>query len=425
MLSPITSEVSVTRRDDISLRRDAGEFRVHDNAGAELCAINDVTAILLETCQSPTTLRQLADTLLSMFADARLHEVDEMVPQAVERLALCNVVHVAADDDPAHAPLGEAEIDAEIRYRLGRYADTPYRADDNADCLLALGEDGFRPLRGRRSHAHRLATGAAARASLPSGMQVAVVDGIASGDGQFAERRTAGHDGAVLWPVQMDNRRLRHRLHRVALCERPWPAKTAAAMWRGRVDLSGRANDLHNLLEVLLNPPADAAADQPLSPGPLLTRCSSQRGIDVGIDTVGNLAPASAALVRESGIYQPPLPLQTGLGYRYWLLLEDRDFLPRLVMALASDSVVVMPSPRTEHRFGRELAAWRHYVPVAADFSDLAQVLDWCRDNEGECRDIAARATRMVTALVDRRVDDAIGRGMLARLAEHAGPAPR
>ena len=42
-----------------------------------------------------------------------------------------------------------------------------------------------------------------------------------------------------------------------------------------------------------------------------------------------------------------------------------------------------------------ELKPWTHYVPVAADLSDLAERVRWCRDNDDVCQAIAAAGQRL------------------------------
>lgn len=45
-----------------------------------------------------------------------------------------------------------------------------------------------------------------------------------------------------------------------------------------------------------------------------------------------------------------------------------------------------------------DLVPWTHYVPVAADMSDLAEKIRWCRDNDDACRTIAANGKAFADA---------------------------
>ena len=63
-----------------------------------------------------------------------------------------------------------------------------------------------------------------------------------------------------------------------------------------------------------------------------------------------------------------------------------------------------------------ELTAWEHFVPVAPDMSDLLEKVDWCRSNNLECREIAARGQEFArrrtfeteTRQAARRIEDAL-----------------
>jgi hypothetical protein len=45
-----------------------------------------------------------------------------------------------------------------------------------------------------------------------------------------------------------------------------------------------------------------------------------------------------------------------------------------------------------------DLRPFEHFVPVAADLSDLKEKVDWCRSHEPECREIAAAGERLARA---------------------------
>lgn len=83
---------------------------------------------------------------------------------------------------------------------------------------------------------------------------------------------------------------------------------------------------------------------------------------------------------------------RTQLSYRYLL---DVDGSVRTWDAwawkLLSGSLVLSPGSVWTTFFTELFEPWKHYVPVAEDFSDLGARLDWCRANDRECRQIAAR----------------------------------
>src|SRR5512136_2367623 len=59
---------------------------------------------------------------------------------------------------------------------------------------------------------------------------------------------------------------------------------------------------------------------------------------------------------------------------------------------MQSGSVVLSTASPWETFFTRMFEPWTHFVPIANDFADLAEKLDWCRAHDDECRDMARRA---------------------------------
>ncbi len=57
-----------------------------------------------------------------------------------------------------------------------------------------------------------------------------------------------------------------------------------------------------------------------------------------------------------------------------------------------------------EQWFYPRLHAWEHYVPIAADLSDLHEAVDWCRENDAQCEWIAANGRRLARTLAPAAV---------------------
>jgi hypothetical protein len=89
---------------------------------------------------------------------------------------------------------------------------------------------------------------------------------------------------------------------------------------------------------------------------------------------------------------------------------------------ISSGSVVLSPDSPWETRFTRSFEAWRHYVPVASDLSDLAERLDWCNSHDAECRQIARRARRRARGTYRRRTVERETRHILLPLLGIAEP---
>jgi Glycosyl transferase family 90 len=59
---------------------------------------------------------------------------------------------------------------------------------------------------------------------------------------------------------------------------------------------------------------------------------------------------------------------------------------------MRSGSVTLSAASPWESFFTRLFKPWVHYVPIANDFADLTEKLEWCRMHDPECKQIAHRA---------------------------------
>ena len=68
---------------------------------------------------------------------------------------------------------------------------------------------------------------------------------------------------------------------------------------------------------------------------------------------------------------------------------------------LYSGSTVLMQESIWETFFTPAFTPWEHYVPLANDFSDLAEKMRWCLTNDQACQKIADRAYTKATEVYD------------------------
>ncbi len=89
------------------------------------------------------------------------------------------------------------------------------------------------------------------------------------------------------------------------------------------------------------------------------------------------------------------VPQGRQMGFKYIL---DLDGYVRTWDAWAwkmhSGSTVLSVESPWESFFTRSFEPWTHFVPVANDFSDLAEKLAWCMAHDADCRTIAEQAKR-------------------------------
>ena len=75
------------------------------------------------------------------------------------------------------------------------------------------------------------------------------------------------------------------------------------------------------------------------------------------------------------------------LKYKYIPVLDGNDKASCLNWILASTSVPLMPKPRFHSWLCEKyLEAGKHYVELKQDYSDLEEKLNWCINNDKECK---------------------------------------
>ncbi len=79
--------------------------------------------------------------------------------------------------------------------------------------------------------------------------------------------------------------------------------------------------------------------------------------------------------------------------YKYQVSIEGNDKDSGLNWKLASNSVVLMRPPKFESWLMEGLLKpYVHYVPLAEDFSDFEEKINWCKNNNKKCKLIAKNA---------------------------------
>lgn len=79
-------------------------------------------------------------------------------------------------------------------------------------------------------------------------------------------------------------------------------------------------------------------------------------------------------------------------NYKYVLSIEGNIAQFRLTLELSYNSVILLVKSEYYIWYQPLLEPWVHYVPVKSDLSDLMEKIQWCRDNDRKCKEIASRA---------------------------------
>jgi len=89
------------------------------------------------------------------------------------------------------------------------------------------------------------------------------------------------------------------------------------------------------------------------------------------------------------------ISIKEHLRYKMLVSIEGNDVATSLKWMLFSNSVVLMRTPRfTSWALEELLEPWVHYVPLADNFHDAEEKVQWTLDHPDQAQDIARRATQ-------------------------------
>lgn len=95
-------------------------------------------------------------------------------------------------------------------------------------------------------------------------------------------------------------------------------------------------------------------------------------------------------------------PATLARRFKYSLTLEGHVAAFRLSRELRSGSVVLLAASDWHLWYYPLMRAWTHYVPIAADLSDLLDKIDWCRANDERCHRMTIEAARFARHYLSR-----------------------
>ena len=97
------------------------------------------------------------------------------------------------------------------------------------------------------------------------------------------------------------------------------------------------------------------------------------------------------------------MTVEEQLKYKYIICLEGNDVGTSLKWSLLSNSIVLMSKPIIEGWLMEGLLEpYVHYVPLQDDFSDLEEILEWCRNNDDKCKEISENSTKWMEQFLDK-----------------------
>ncbi len=171
----------------------------------------------------------------------------------------------------------------------------------------------------------------------------------------------------------------------------PWPERADTLFWRGRGSHRGVRTDggpVTELREVPRIALALALRDHPHADvgitGPWMQRETNEE--------------AQAFLERER-VFRPHAPMAEHARFRFQIDIDGvANAWATLERFLCGSCVLKLGTP-FEMWFYPLMRPWEHYVPVAADASDLPERLDWCLSHPAEAESIAAAGRALALSL--------------------------
>lgn len=115
----------------------------------------------------------------------------------------------------------------------------------------------------------------------------------------------------------------------------------------------------------------------------------------------------NARLVAE-GLMRDFIPIETMRFVRYIVDIDGNSNSWNFIQRLRLGACLLKVESPWRQWFSDRLVAWCHYVPVAADLSDFAERVDWCRSHPADAARIAAEGRRFALDMsFDREMRDA------------------
>ena len=176
-----------------------------------------------------------------------------------------------------------------------------------------------------------------------------------------------------------------------------WEDKVETAIFRGSSTGTG--------VTIATNPRLKAAA---MSENGEVDPVDNIPFLDAGI-TKWNLRPRKIEgnhrlqTIKDTGLkLVDHMSTQDQAKYKYILHIDGHVSAFRLSTDMSMMSTVLKVESEWKVWFSDFIVPWVHYVPVAADLSDLIDKIKWCKANDDKCREIAKNAFEFAKVVLCR-----------------------
>lgn len=134
-----------------------------------------------------------------------------------------------------------------------------------------------------------------------------------------------------------------------------------------------------------------------------VSRFFEQPGFDVGFCQGGGLDFFNQ--VPEIARYNRPYATHAEqLQYKYQMSIQGTDVGTSFAWHLSTNCVLFRENYPWEVFFDGHFRAWEDYIPVAADFSDVPETIQWCEEHPADCQRMIEKRHQVVPFLIDSAV---------------------
>ena len=406
--------------------------------------LNAPAAAILGLCDGNRNLSQIADALSGEF-DLPITQMRQVVTDSVNSLSASSLVYLSTSWPPVtlfrHKPhtLLNSDIESQIRFRMGRF----YHATQAPDWQEGEMPPGSSLLRFEYGRVEYDGPDPAPHQGRLNGF-LEKLRGLeipktrfnmlfAGGDGAKQHPtwpingyfRVTGSDATILWPLGGYTELNSDNFGRwISRDDCTWENKIERAVWRGTT--TGQSwcglcdEEIERNLERRYHA-VDRVGGRTLPRGNRLTLVSRYLDADfadVGLSSTAETDEAARAYFARRNFVKPRLPRTEMLRYKYQIVADGNSFASQLPWTLHCASVVLMVPPSFESIMA-DIQPWRHFVPLAPDYSDLEEKVDWCRSHDADCREISATATRLMREYYDPEKEQRVRQGLLERYARN------
>ena len=173
--------------------------------------------------------------------------------------------------------------------------------------------------------------------------------------------------------LPLNNRRHWEPISYVKMHDIPYESKKNIAIWRGATTAQ---KNRENFVKMYYNYPGHQ--------------------IDVGFSNLLKSYTGDKRLIKNK------MSMGELLQNKFIISIEGNDVASNLKWIMASNSLCIMPKPKTESWLMEGLLIpWVHYVPIKDTYEDLPKIYTWCIENPEICKKIVNNCNSFINRFMD------------------------